>query len=106
LFAPTSSSEDSSRIFASMPGSGVPADPGFMYCAPGSVVIMIWPVSVCHQVSTTGVSPRPMTSRYQSQAFGLIGSPTVPRSRSDERSCLAGSSAPHFMNDRIAVGAK
>jgi len=89
-----------------MPGSGVPAEPGFMYWAPGSVVIMIWPVSVCHQVSTTGVWPSPMTSRYHSQAFGLIGSPTVPRRRSEVRSCFAGSSAPHFMNDRMAVGAK
>ena len=66
---------------------------------------MMWPVSVCHQVSTIGHSPPPITSRYQSQAFGLIGSPTVPSSRSEERSCFAGCSAPHFMQARIAVGA-
>src|SRR3954447_18346659 len=49
-----SSPLDSSSTRALMPGRGVPAEPGFMACAPGSVVIMIWPVSVCHHVSTTG----------------------------------------------------
>ena len=42
---------------------------------------------------------------YQIHASGLIGSPTDPSRRSDERSCLAGHSVPHFMNARIAVGA-
>ena len=37
-----------------MPKKGRPAEPGFMSCAPGRVVIMIPPVSVCHQVSTIG----------------------------------------------------
>ena len=55
---------------------------------PGSGEIRMWPVSVCHQVSTTGQRSPPITFQYQSQAFGLIGSPTVPSSRSDERSCL------------------
>ena len=66
---------------------------------------MMLPVSVCHQVSTIGQSPPPITFQYHSHAFGLIGSPTVPSSRSDERSCLSGYSAPHFMQARIAVGA-
>ncbi len=66
---------------------------------------MMWPVSVCHQVSTIGVLPPPMTCRYQSHALGLIGSPTVPSSLSFERSCSAGCSAPHFIQARIAVGA-
>jgi hypothetical protein len=66
---------------------------------------MIIPVSVCHQVSTTGVRPPPMWSRYHTQASGLIGSPTVPSSRSDDRSCRAAYSGPHFMWVRIAVGA-
>ena len=83
----------------------MPAEPGFAACAPGSVVIMIWPVSVCHQVSTIGQRPPPITFQYQSHAFGLIGSPTVPSSRSDERSWRPGYSAPHFMQARIAVGA-
>jgi hypothetical protein len=90
---------------ASIPGSGRPADPGLVSCTPGSVVIMIAPVSVCHHVSTIGQRPPPMTLWYQSQAFGLIGSPTVPRSRSEERSCFSGCSAPHLMHARIAVGA-
>jgi hypothetical protein len=76
----------SSTTAALTPGSGRPAMPGLAASAPGSVVIMMWPVSVCHHVSTIGHSPRPMTSRYQSQAFGLIGSPTEPSRRSDDRS--------------------
>ena len=72
---------------------------------PGSGEIMIWPVSVCHQVSTIGQLSVPITLWYQSHALGLIGSPTVPSSRSDERSCLPGYSAPHLMQARIAVGA-
>ena len=37
-----------------MPGSGVMAEPGLPAVTPGSGLIMIAPVSVCHQVSTTG----------------------------------------------------
>ncbi len=66
---------------------------------------MIAPVSVCHQVSTIGQRLPPITSWYQSQAFGLIGSPTEPSRRSDERSCASGHSTPHLMQARIAVGA-
>ena len=65
----------------------------------------MWPVSVCHQVSTTGQCSLPITLWYQSQALGLIGSPTVPSRRSDERSWRSGYSAPHFMQALIAVGA-
>ena len=65
----------------------------------------IIPVSVCHHVSTTGVRSPPMCSRYQTQASGLIGSPTEPSSRSEDRSCWAACSGPHFMWARIAVGA-
>ena len=89
-----------------MPGSGRVAEPGFRVVTPGSGEIMIAPVSVCHQVSTTGQVPPPMFSRYQIQASGLIGSPTDPRSRSEVRSCRCGYSTPHFMNVRIAVGAQ
>ena len=66
---------------------------------------MIAPVSVCHQVSTTGVRSPPITRRYQIHASGLIGSPTEPSSRSEDRSYFAGMSSPHFMNVRIVVGA-
>ena len=39
---------------ASTPGNGVVAEPGLVAVIPGSGVIMIAPVSVCHQVSTIG----------------------------------------------------
>ena len=73
---------------------------------PGSGVIMIAPVSVCHQVSTIGQRSPPITLWYQSQAFGLIGSPTEPEQpqRSTGRA-RAGTRAPHLMQARIAVGA-
>src|SRR6476619_2696994 len=89
-----------------MPGNGKVALPGLVVVTPGSGEIRIWPVSVCHHVSTIGVRPPPMCSRYQSHASGLIGSPTEPRTRSDERSWWAGCSEPCFMNARIAVGAQ
>ena len=69
-----------------MPGNGLVAEPGLRVVTPGSGLIKIMPFSVCHQVSTTGVAPRPMCSRYQTQASGLIGSPTEPSTRSEVRS--------------------
>ncbi len=48
-----------------MPGIDFIAEPGLEAVTPGSGLIMIEPVSVCHQVSTTGVLPAPMVSRYQ-----------------------------------------
>src|SRR5262249_58226911 len=66
---------------------------------------MIEPVSVCHHVSTMGQRPPPITRWYHIHASGLIGSPTLPRSRSDDRSCFAGHSSPARMKARIAVGA-
>jgi len=81
------------------------AEPGFVVVIPGNGVSRIIPVSVCHQVSTIGQRPPPMCSRYHIHASGLIGSPTVPSRRSDERSCFWECSGPHFMCARIAVGA-
>ena len=72
---------------------------------PGSGVIMCAPVSVCHQVSMIGQRPPPMCSWYQSQASGLIGSPTEPSTRRLDRSKPFGTSSPHFMKVRITVGA-
>src|SRR5206468_10016475 len=72
---------------------------------PGSGVMRIWPVSVCHQVSTTGHRPPPITFQYHTHASGLIGSPTVPSSLRLERSQRFGYASPHFMKVRIAVGA-
>ena len=40
--------------------AGKASDPGFKAVAPGSGVIKIPPVSVCHQVSTTGQRPSPI----------------------------------------------
>src|SRR4051812_39361242 len=94
-----------STTSAMMPGNGLVALPGFNVVAPGSGLIMMAPVSVCHHVSTTGHRPPPIVWKYQTHASGLIGSPTVPNNRIDDRSWRAGYSSPHFMNVRIAVGA-
>jgi hypothetical protein len=90
---------------ALIPGKARVAEPGTVSVIPGSGVIMIAPVSVCHQVSTMGQRSPPMCLWYQIHASGLIGSPTVPSSRSEERSWRAGYSVPHFMKARMAVGA-
>ena len=80
--------------------------PAWSRVIPGSGVIMIAPVSVCHHVSTIGHRSPPITLWYQSQAFGLIGSPTDPSSRRlREVEAAAGCSEPHLMHARIAVGA-
>ena len=57
------------------------AEPGLVVVTPGSGVIMLPPVSVCHQVSTIGHDSSPMCSWYHIHASGLIGSPTVPSTR-------------------------
>ena len=90
---------------AEMPGNGVMAAPGLVAVMPGSGVIRMPPVSVCHHVSTMGQRSPPMWVRYQIQASGLIGSPTDPSRRRLERSWEAGSSSPHFMKVRMVVGA-
>src|SRR5690348_5383786 len=87
------------------PGNGRIAEPGLVAVTPGSGLIMIAPVSVCHQVSTIGHRSRPKFLRYHIHASGLIGSPTEPSRRSEDRSCPLGTSSPHFMNVRIVVGA-
>src|SRR5271167_3000162 len=102
----TGSPVDSSRTSANTPGNGCVAEPGLVAVIPGRGVIMIAPVSVCHQVSTIGQRSDPITLWYQSHAFGLIGSPTEPSSRRLLRLCLFGHSAPHLMHARIAVGAQ
>src|SRR6478609_11581451 len=96
----------SSTTSAEIPGKGRVADPGFVDTIPGSGEIRIEPVSVCHHVSTIGQRSPPTTLWYQSQALGLIGSPTVPSRRKEDRSCFSGCSTPHFMHARIAVGAQ
>src|SRR5450755_2355814 len=87
------------------PKKGRPVEPGFVKFAPGRVVSMIAPVSVCHHVSTIGQRFLPTCSRYHIHASGLIGSPTLPSKRKLDRSDFAGHSLPARMNARIAVGA-
>src|ERR1700733_16279413 len=94
-----------STTSAITPGNGRVAEPGLVEIAPGSGEIIVAPVSVCHHVSMIGQRPPPITSRYHIQASGLIGSPTLPSSRSELRSCLRGHCSPKRMNARIEVGA-
>src|SRR5574341_274416 len=90
---------------AAMPGNALVADPGLVGVAPGSGVMRIEPVSVCHQVSTIGQRLLPMTWWYHIQASGLMGSPTVPSSRRLLSSWRLGHSSPILSRARIAVGA-
>src|SRR6185312_4132859 len=90
---------------AKMPGSGRVHEPGLVGVAPGSGEIIIAPVSVCHQVSTMGQRPPPITSRYHIHASGLIGSPTLPSRRNDVRSWRLGHDSPMRRKVRMAVGA-
>ena len=90
-----------------MPGSGKVAEPGLVVVMPGSGAIMMAPVSVCHHVSTTGQLPPPMCSEYHIHASGLIGLPHRCRAAGGWTGRgRPGSSAPHFMNVRMAVGAQ
>lgn len=94
-----------STISASILNSAVIAEPGLIAVIPGSGEITAEPVSVCHQVSTAGSLPVPMTSRHRSQTLGLIGSLTDPRSRRRDRLCLKEIAWPHFTKVRITVRA-
>ena len=68
-------------------------------------VIIIPPVSVCHQVSTIGHLPLPTLILYQSQASSLIGSPTVPNTFKELKSYLLTNSTGCLAKALIAVGA-
>src|SRR6185369_12681735 len=83
---------------AMIPGNGRVAEPGLVAMAPGSGVIMMAPVSVCHQVSTMGHLSLPMTERYHIHASGFMGSPTEPSRRRLLRSWRLGYCSPHLMN--------
>ena len=90
---------------ARIPGNGLVADPGIVVVSPAKGVMRIDPVSVCHQVSTIGQRDLPIFVWYQIHASGFIGSPTVPSSLREERSCLAGYPSPQRMHALMAVGA-
>ena len=59
--SPTSSLFSSSTITGCIPKKGLVAAPGLVGIAPGSGVINIPPVSVCHHVSTMGHFDSPTT---------------------------------------------
>ena len=103
--APSRCLPSASTMTGCTPKNGLVADPGFNGVAPGSGVIMIPPVSVCHQVSTIGQRPSPTTLWYHSQASGLIGSPTLPSRRRLLRLVCFTSASPSRISARIAVGA-
>ena len=56
------SSPSAERRTASIPRNGSVADPGLAGIAPGRGLIIMPPVSVCHQVSTTEHLPSPTVS--------------------------------------------
>ena len=90
----------------SIPGIGLVAEPGFseIVSSPGSGESIIPPVSVCHHVSIIGHFDFPIVLKYQIQTSGFIGSPTVPRSLSDESLNEFGIALPNFINILSAVG--
>src|SRR5689334_3440129 len=94
----------SSKMSVATPGSGLVAEPGLVGVAPGMGEIMVEPVSVCHQVSMMGQRSFPITRWYQSHAAGLMGSPTVPSKRMEDRSRPFGHWSPCLMKARMAVG--
>src|SRR3954452_17448917 len=76
----------SSKMSVATPGSGLVAEPGLVGVAPGRGEIIVDPVSVCHQVSIMGQRSFPITRWYHIHAAGLMGSPTDPSRRIEERS--------------------
>ena len=87
------------------PGSGSVAEPGFCATAPGRGAIMMPPVSVCHQLSTSGQRPPPTVPWNHSHASGLIGSPTEPSTRRLSQELAASTAGSSRISARIAVGA-
>ncbi len=104
---PTSTvSPVSLRISAAMPGNGRVAEPGLSVVTPGSGVIMIAPVSVCHHVSTIGQRSSPMMLVIPHPRFRIDR--LADRSEQPQRRQIVLAPAtrvPQLMNARIAVGA-
>ena len=61
VHSPSSTLPSASTISGTTPKNGRVAEPGLSLVAPGSGVIKMPPVSVCHQVSTIGQRPSPTT---------------------------------------------
>src|SRR5688500_2501077 len=87
------------------PGNGSEACAGFNLVTFAIGEIINPPVSVCHHVSMIGQFPFPIFLSYQCQASSLIGSPTVPNTFKEERSCRSTKLSGAFSRERIAVGA-
>src|SRR4051812_37020740 len=94
----------SSKMSVATPGSGFVAEPGLVGVAPGTGEIIVHPVSVCHHVSTIGQRSLPITRWYHIHAAGLMGSPTEPSRRIEDRSRPLGHWSPCLIKARIAVG--
>ena len=88
-----------------IPKKGFVAEPGFASIAPGSGVISIPPVSVCHHVSTIGHLLSPTISLYQFHASGFICSQTVPKILKLPLCVFFTGASPSAINARSAVGA-
>src|SRR6476660_8015400 len=88
-----------------IPGNGNVANAGFVGVTNGIGVIIMPPVSVCHQVSMIGQRFLPTWLLYQCQASSLIGSPTEPITFSVDRSYFSTQSILSFASERMAVGA-
>src|SRR5260221_11909315 len=90
------------RISAVMPGNARVAEPGLVFVIPGSGVIMVAPVSVCHHVSTIGHRALPITCWYQIHASGVIASPTEPDTPNNDTSRRLGQRVPPLPPPQIA----
>ena len=102
---PSNSRPFSSSSAGKMPGRGRVAKVGLASVTPARLLIIIPPVSVCHQVSTMGALPLPIFLSYQFHASALMGSPTVPSTSRLLRSLFCMGSSPKAMRLRMAVGA-
>src|SRR5690554_391216 len=70
-----------------IPGKGKVAYVGLVGVMHANGEIIIAPVSVCHQVSTIGQRFFPTKSLNQCHASSLMGSPTDPKTRNEDKSC-------------------
>ena len=96
----------SSRTVTAYPGTGTDGEPGLIgsVSRPRRLAAIGQPVSVCHQLSTTGI---PSRSLAHCQVSGSSRSPARNRVRSEERSYAAAfaPAASSFLMARYAVGA-
>ena len=80
------------------------AEPGFVTVRPGSGLIMMPPVSVCHQCRRSD-SGRPDVLVIPHPCLGVDRLADAAEQAQRRQVVLGRSSSPHFMHARIAVGA-